>query len=124
VEDFRLAISPGTSRLGLRIEEADARPSLHKKENALALGRYDLARSVALDIIQSGTQRGGLLVIVLAGYVLQELGEAPLAVRIWRERVPVFECGLAGIRNDRQQSAEQVYQTDIKQKWDKLYKKP
>jgi len=76
----------------------------------------------ALDIIQSGTQRGGLLVIVLAGYVLQKLGEAPLAARIWRERVPVFECGLAGIRNDRQQSAEQVYQTDIKQKWDKLYK--
>ncbi len=124
MEDSRLAISPGTSRLGLRIEEADARSSLHKKENALALGRYDLARSVALDIIQSGTQRGGLLVIVLAGYVLQELGEAPLAARIWRERVPVFECGLAGIRNDRQQSAEQVYQTDIKQKWDKLYKKP
>jgi len=108
----------------LRIEEADARSSLHKKENALALGRYDLARSVALDIIQSGTQRGGLLVIVLAGYVLQELGEAPLAARIWRERVPVFECGLAGIRNDRQQSAEKVYQPDIKQKWDKLYKKP
>ena len=109
MEDSRLAISPGTSRLGLRIEEADARPSLHKKENALALGRYDLARSVALDIIQSGTQRGALLVIVLAGYVLQELGEAPLAERIWRERVPVFEYGLAAIRNERQQSGSALF---------------
>jgi len=57
---------------------------------------------VALDIIQSGTQRGGLLVVVFAGYVLQELGEAPLAERIWRERAPVLERGLAGIRNERQ----------------------
>ena len=96
------AYHSGQYELGLRIEEAYARPSLYRMENALALGRHDLARSVALDIIQGGTQQGGLLVVVLAGYVLQELGEAPLAERIWRERAPVFERGLAGIRNERQ----------------------
>jgi len=96
------AYHSGQYELGLRVEEADPRPSLYKMENALALGRRALARSVALDILQNGTQRGGLLVVVLAGYVLQELGEAPLAEQIWRERVPVLERRLAGIRNERQ----------------------
>jgi TolB-like protein len=97
------AYHSGQYELGLRTDEANPMASqLFRMHNALALGRRELARTLALDIIQGGTTRPRGLRVALAGYVLQELGEAPLAERIWRERAPVFERGLAGIRNERE----------------------
>src|SRR5207247_123549 len=97
------AYHSGQYELGLRTDEANPRASeLFKMHNALALGRRELARTLALDIIQGGMTRPRGLRVALAGYVLQERGGAPRAEPIWRERAPVFERGLAAIRNERE----------------------